>query len=1477
MDKQIKYLLGVLVLLLISVYFLSLLIGLPQFFKEDIIAFLEERFSGDISFSSVSLWPLNRIRLNNFEFTAENGTSFKIESLNLDYSLNFLEEEVIKIEFIELLGADIKVQGDFFDLNQSLLAAENDIDSDSSNTDLLSALSLPDFFADLNVNIRNSNLILNTTVLNLELSDLQLGLETISAENYTFDFSAGVMLKQLKFENNLNLNNFNLRNLDLKFNRNNDHANLYFSGEDFDLAAAAASLQISKFNYQDFEIDLKTLAGLASVSGEVIFANNKISSYQSQLSVDNFALQSSYNYAQGENENIALSSPLLNIQAEGPELSLALNDNRIFIDQKPVNLSLEIDESLNYQLKAAAEDFYFDYQFLAPYLNEGVFDFNFNLSAAGNQLEFAAAEISATDLSSGYTDLNSAEVSFLLDQEEFFLNKGRFSMADGNQLALKGSYNFKKENYLLTAEAKNFILSESLISNLAQINFFAENNYLSYLNKIKDERLDFRVDAAGLYGAEQGLSANGDLNLSFKTTASEAASEADFEVDSSFWYTDNRLMINSFKAVSDYGRLDLMGELDFGSEEIQLRYAAHNFEVEIANEFLDQEASILTKLNPNIDYLEGSILNSFTNPTVNIRLNMKELKYENYLLENLRFSAAYENDNLKINDFQAEIEQASAAVAGKIVNLSSLGEAELNLNFNSQDLYFQDIAAFSGQDLPLSGEVKLEAALSGKIADYKLDLSLAAANSILEFDGQEIEFSNLMAEISKKNGDFIINNLTVEQQNVQLNAAGRFNFNQGFDVDLQLDGFEPANYLNNYQYAANNLNGTLSLTGNISGNLENAVFDFELGSQNLSFAELGVEISDNSFSYNLIENAISIDHFNFTVDSGSYNLNGRIFDLNNEIKTELNLELLEVPTRELSLKLADFYPLAEDLIFAGVINFNSQGMDYQARVDLSADSQANQGKLILSGTVNENLALDFEASELELDFSSRQYDFNLNLNSLLDFNGSIEGSLEAPIVRLTHQLRDLSINDNSVELVEGEILLESSRRFSASESINYSGGGGLTVDGSYSMVDDQLNLSSNLEALPLEFLISFLGEGYSASGSIDGAFRAEGSLESPQIGGEIELEAEYLELGLSHRIENLQGSINLNQGSANLENLSGLFADGDFAVSGSMNFFDLENFWDLSLNGHNLYFKQGSLAGNFDAELIFIGPLLNPVLEGNLVPHDFVIGIPFEWPENEVDPDAFVPKINLNISPGENVRVENENMKITVESGSLNLQFDHSLDDPLAMQGRLRSQEGRFTYYNSRFNLENAEAVFTPVNENDIPDLSVNAVTYAGGHEITINLSGFADNMRITMSSDSDLTEDEILNLLSTRGALGSAIIGGEDIGVQNIIWQELMRVVNSFLQRGVLSDLESDFQTIFSLDRAEIDAFQYGTDREFTIYLGKNITDRLYLEYANYFNQEGREGEISFQYKLTKPTVLKGTYFGDQEYQISIETEIEF
>lgn len=635
MDKQIKYLVGILIVMLISAYFLSLLGGLPQLFKDDIIAFLEERFSGEISFSSVSLWPLNRIRLNDFQFKAEDGSVFKTESFNFDYSLNFNQEHFVQIEFIELLGAEIELQEQFFDLNQLLAAENGSAETDFKTEDILAELELPELLADMSINIRDANLILNTEEIDLRLSELQFGLQAESALEYSASFSGAVKLNRLQLPDGLDFASYELSRLDLKFSRNREDASLNYRLEDFSLPAVVDNLPENNLAFQNLELDLRSLQGSASARGELIFRENEIYNYQTQLELEQLSLRSRYNYASGEAETINISAPFLSLRAEGPDLSLLLAESRVLINQEALTLSGSWEENQNYQLRLQADNFSLKEQFVTPYLEEGTFDFVFNLRAENQQLKTAAGEISAAGLKSEYADLESAEISFLLEEDEFFLNQGSFLLADQGELSLQGSYKLDQNKYFLKAEAEDFFFSDKFTAAISELNLEAGENYSAYLNKVENKRLNFKVDAAGNYGQEQELSAVGEFNLSFQT----AASNSNFELDTAFWYTDNRLLLDSFKLFSDYGRLDLMGEIDLAAEKMQLRYAARDFELSIINEFLETESVELNEINPAIDYLEGSISNSFTDPTINIKLKMKELNYEEYQLRDLRLAA----------------------------------------------------------------------------------------------------------------------------------------------------------------------------------------------------------------------------------------------------------------------------------------------------------------------------------------------------------------------------------------------------------------------------------------------------------------------------------------------------------------------------------------------------------------------------------------------------------------------------------------------------------------------------------------------------------------------------------------------------------------------------------------------------------------------------------------------------------------------
>ncbi|CCU80049.1 FIG01197110: hypothetical protein [Halanaerobium saccharolyticum subsp. saccharolyticum DSM 6643] len=1483
MNKQIKYLLGVLIVLLIAAYFFSLLSGLPQYFKDDIIAFLEERVSGEISFSSVSLWPLNRIRLNSFAYQDQNGNRFKMERLNLDYNLNFRDfDKLIEIRFLEAVNAEIIITENFLAAASENKADNLIIDNSESQEFRLSDYDLPKFLEDINVNIKDSQLIIKNQDFNLEFGSLNLGLDAKSSKDYSLNLSTSLLINNLKYKD-FKLSNLEGENIDLQLQRKNDRANLYFNGKSLALKPFVKLLQNKSYSFQALNIDLNSASGNFSAKGEVEFGETEIVNYNSEINFSRLNLAAFYQ-RNSQNEKLNLNFNDLELLLSGPEFNLAAVDNQFLLDNNKVEFSLKVDPDYQYQIKLTAADFKYDYDFLKPELSSGNISFDLKLEGKQQQLKRAYADVRAENVINKYADINNSHLTLKLIDNEIFVEQAELRLADDSKIDVQASYNLKEGNYLLSAEAEEIKISNNLILLLEEYNL--AESYLQQLRKVEADRLDFILDIAGYYNIERGISASGDLDFNFNLEEQDS----EINLQSKFWYTNQKLFFDSLKVVSDFAYFDLLGEIDFGAQEFDLRYAAKNVEPAIINKLFDFNFAYINEINPTIKYAEGRLADSFNNPQITIGLKMDELGYQNYILENIKMRAVYENDNLELTEAKASVNQSLIRAKGGIKNLSA--KPTMDLNIRSENLYFQDLASASKNELPLSGQLYLNADLTGAISDYNLDFRINTSNPIVTFEGQEFELSNLSSTIKKENGNFEIENLTFEHQNLAFKASGIYNLETGFDLNYQLEGIEIQKYLNNYPEFSDKISGSLKVAGFLKGPIEAMIINFNLASEALYYDGLKLDIKENNFEYNLQNDQLNINEFAFDFASGEYQLNGQAFNLSANPKTELEFELVEVPTQIILEKYLGLSPFAQEVTLKGKNQIQTEGSQYNVSVNIDAYlAQAEQSSFNLNGEIGREIDLNFKGSEIPLGFSSEEYDFNLDLNAMLGLSGNISGGLSNPVLNLSHNLNRIEINNTAIESIEGNILLENDRRFSASETITFLEGGNLDIDGSYSFNDEELSLSSRLQSLPISFILSFFGDQITGNGQLNGNLRAEGTMQSPQFSGDLGIEGESLEVGIWSPIKNYEAQINFKNDRAVLQNVKGEFVDGDFEIAGAFNLLELDNFWDLSLNGQELYFDYGSLEGPFDTELSFSGPLMDPLLKGEINLYNFMVGIPFEWPaaqdqaESETEAEAesiesgntLVPRIDLELIPGNNVRVKNSNIDILVQNGDLSLDFNQSRDNSLMMEGRLRSTEGRFNYYNSRFTLNNAEALFTPVDERDIPNLLVNATTYASGREINIILNGPADNMNISFSSNPEMTEEEILNLLSSRGALGSAIIGGEDIGVQQIIMQELIRIANSFLQEDVISGIESDFRTAFALDRIEIDALQYGLEREVAIYLGKNISERFYLEYAAFFGEDVGDNEISFQYRLNEITTLKGSYFGDDEYQITLENEIEF
>lgn len=1515
MDKQIKYLVGILVLFIIAMYFLNLFAGLPQFFKDDIIAFLEEKSQADIAFESVSLWPLNRLRLTGFRYQDQSGNSFKADELSFNYSLSFFTDKLLTINFMELKKADLNL------INVSPFLQNNNLNKESSSSNLrenpeeiADNFALPNFLTGLRLNIVDSNFEINLPDYKLQLERLNMGLNISSPTDFTADLTTALKIDQLKLPDQIEqpkeLKNISLDKLDLSFTKQDQQSKLYFATADFKLQDMVAQLEHKIYNYQNLSTNLEELTGNAALQGEIKFDGLRLINYNSELDLTNLAATAAYNYQTGTEAEQSVSQaelqpvnqsvfnleiPQLKLFISGPKLAVAFKKTNFILANNPLEIAFKLKADSEFEFTASASSFSADYPFLEKYFKQLNFDFRLAGKGKKNELTQATAEVKVNQLTNELFDLEEGIFKLRFVQNKLYLDQGHLLMSNQGEIDLKGSYNLQQENYLLQLKTAQFVISNKLKTEI--LNFKPETEkYLNQLERIKDNKLNFSAKLAGLYGKNNALSAAGNLDFNFALADSSEL----INLNSSFWYAQQNLIFNQLQFKSNSGYLDLMGEINFAANSLNLRYAGQNIEADLVKDFYPASSQYLADFKPNIAYLQGSISQQISDPLIKLSFKTPYWEYQGYQLRNIVLKSSYQADQVKIRQLTADLNQAVINVSGQINNLSAGQEAELALQLESEDLYFEDIAKFIQQPLPLSGEISLKAKLNSKLSQPNIQLEVKADNSSLIIAENEFDFSNLKLNLTGDGSSFRVDKFSVQQKNVNLTAAGEFSLNNGFELDFNLEPFILNDYSSYLGKNFNNIKGQLNITGRVKGPLLQPEFDFNIDSQNLEVFGFKANLQNTALNFRPNSRQLQLEEFDFELAGGDYSLQGDLV-LADQLQTNLNLQLKRVPIQQLAEQYLNTYPLAEPVFLQGETAIKGTGLSVTANLNLTGQFPADsKSSFSVEGQLGQGMSVKLAAKDLPLNLVSDRTGFKLDLQSRLDFTGELTGSLQKPVFKLNNQLTELTLNSSQLESIKGNLVINDSEHISVEQEIKFKSAGSLLVAGSYGIQNQSLDFSSDLNSLPISFLLSFLDDDFSSDGNLDGSLTVAGTIAKPELDGNLDLTGNNLAVGLSDPIRNYQGHILFSEENIKLEAITGDFVDGDFRLDGTINLAELDQAWQLNLTGHKLYFSHGSLEGLFDTELEFKGPLLRPVLRGQLDLYDFVVGIPFKWSDNSDQQSAdqqnsadqvevnqvetaqeteqsFQPALDLQLNPTDNVRVKSDNIDVLVQDGSVRLSYYATREKPFAMEGRLSSDRGVFNYYSSRFELINGEAIFTPLDENSIPTLRVNAETYAGGREININLNGPANNMRMTFSSTPEMTQEEILNLLSSQGALGSAVIGGEDIGIQTIIFQELIRLVNSSLQKDVISDLETNFRSALSLDRIEIDTYNYGVDREFAIYLGKNLSDKFYLEYASYFNEDGREGEISFEYKLNQISVLKGSYLGDNDYQISIESEIEF
>ncbi len=289
-------------------------------------------------------------------------------------------------------------------------------------------------------------------------------------------------------------------------------------------------------------------------------------------------------------------------------------------------------------------------------------------------------------------------------------------------------------------------------------------------------------------------------------------------------------------------------------------------------------------------------------------------------------------------------------------------------------------------------------------------------------------------------------------------------------------------------------------------------------------------------------------------------------------------------------------------------------------------------------------------------------------------------------------------------------------------------------------------------------LVSLVASGVQATGESDLQVRMQGSLAEPQLSGEIQVK----DVGLGYtdfpfRLNALNGTIKLQGERAVISSLKGNVGGGDVNLTGFLVLQETPRYQiraDLSqvrvrypndftsvLEGRLTLAgttAQGQISGNITVRNLFANESLNLA--------DLLSGPKLFGGPSVSRPSNFASSISLNVGLASTrpVRIETHDLRLVSD---IDLHLQGTLANPVAV-GNIYFRSGDAIFRGNRYTLTRGDIAMTnPFRTEPILDLQVR--TRIDKYDLTLEVSGPTDQIRLSYRSDPPLPTSDILSLLA--------------------------------------------------------------------------------------------------------------------------------
>jgi translocation and assembly module TamB len=363
-----------------------------------------------------------------------------------------------------------------------------------------------------------------------------------------------------------------------------------------------------------------------------------------------------------------------------------------------------------------------------------------------------------------------------------------------------------------------------------------------------------------------------------------------------------------------------------------------------------------------------------------------------------------------------------------------------------------------------------------------------------------------------------------------------------------------------------------------------------------------------------------------------------------------------------------------------------------------------------------------------------------------------------------------------------------------------------------------------------------------SAGSLIVTATVRGALDSPQIGGRMEIRDASLSLadfpnGLSHA----NGIVLFAGNRATIQSLSGETGGGKLDLTGFAGMAGDQTVFQLHANAKEVRVRYpAGVSTVVDASLNLTGTTERSMLAGSITvlrtgfnpESDFSSVLassaaPFQTPSASGGPLAGL-NFDILVQTSPDVQVESS---LTQDVGmEANLRLKGTVSNP-GVQGRVNITQGQLLFFGTRYAINQGSVAF--YNQSKIePVIDVDLETKAKGIDVTLNVSGTPGKLNLTPRSDPPLQFSEIVAFLATGAAptTDPTLLTESSTAPQS--WQQMG--ASALLGQAIASPVTGRLQRFFGVSRLRIDPTLPGVENnpQARVTLEQQVTPAITFTY---------------------------------------------